>query len=987
MGLLQRRSVFVNDEPDVKKDKDKGRRGRKSSMPSPKSPPQVNGKELRELGTRRADVWKVADRAAKRKSLVNILRSWKKDDHNVPPPLPMPNASFSRGRDSAIPSPTSPFETRPMSHFENNGSQAGICSTFPVQQGPAYASSVVLPDFIPGPRRFYGQGGAGPATSTSSFGASRSTLHLSSPAHRYGTVNGPPSPMNISGPIHLSNPPPMPSSGPMTISGPIPGIGDVPPTRYNDFVVPPPSEIGVALTPPPESPHSTLKKRESRQRIARLSTQTTQTMTTASTHASSNTSQSNHSAVPMPRSAAHSRRQSAQVAGQQVGGSPDGQTRPPQSGEASSRQSVQTIKPATVASRVHSTRASEADFLVDAEIAALLTEAQLPPPLEMPGVAAARAALEGHNGIPPAPEPWPPVPTHNPSPMPPRRSSAKPEMTGLPPPPRQSFTSLRPPPRSTPDPMPSYTSSSTSSTSTPTMHTPPTHTPTSPSPPTERLPAPSSPRPDSLLSTASWGSSAATRIGRGNGRVEHSSLPWMRRDSSPNTDVSMSGYDTGIEQMEALDETPKKQQQNGGGKGGDDESMRSTSSLSHCPTALLSPASSVAHSPSNSGSDYTSLGLGVIVPGPRAVTPSREIAGLKTRNSVLETTNARLEAELRKARSDAGLRSRSTSMYSIHSALTVRDDTSVGWPNHPLSVYSNKDLDLAMPALVAEIDQLKRSGAMLQAELQAVKSQVSLLLPPTPLELAKTEEQDGYVHGEGYVPSESYVPPKGHLQEIHSDLDSNLHESDADDERDTPTPHALQGTGNGHTRQPSAGHSDMDNSVSSHYSNSSNYSSSSTDSASPLTPDTSTDWPVLPPIMSLAHDSEGADSVLTGSGFAGDRSSVISVTSGGAPLTKLPVRTHSRRGAPNARVAPLNVNKANALRANGSDPTTPKARPRGPRSSMQPPPRGALTPRSTMSPRTSVYNMGNGIAPPPRPPRRRPVTTAVQRDTIVEVGA
>jgi cell division protein FtsB len=350
---------------------------------------------------------------------------------------------------------------------------------------------------------------------------------------------------------------------------------------------------------------------------------------------------------------------------------------------------------------------------------------------------------------------------------------------------------------------------------------------------------------------------------------------------------------------------------------------------------VCEPLSPGLLSPSASG-DF-GLGLGVIVPGPRNPSPTREIQGLKSRNSVLEATNSRLEAELRQARSNPGLRaSVAASMYSI-SSLAVRDDMSIGWTSH-----NGSCLDLAMPALVAEIDQLKRSGAALQAELQGLKSQVSLLLPPTPHELAETEMRDGYVHGEKYVPSAGYAPPPGRVQEL---------ASDADDERDeTPTPR----------RQDS-----LSSDIETAESYSSAYSTSSADSASPLTPDTSTDWPALPNITELTL------------GKAGDRSSVISLTRGGAPLTKLPPRGHARQ---RSRIAPVNVTQANAC-VPGSDPTTPKATTpkarRAQRNSLQP------TPRSAVTPRTSMFNMGTAV-PPPRPPRRRPV--AVPRE-IVEVAA
>ncbi len=47
MGLLQRRSVFVNDEPKAEPSFKKGR-GRKASMPSSKPPEIDKDKELRE---------------------------------------------------------------------------------------------------------------------------------------------------------------------------------------------------------------------------------------------------------------------------------------------------------------------------------------------------------------------------------------------------------------------------------------------------------------------------------------------------------------------------------------------------------------------------------------------------------------------------------------------------------------------------------------------------------------------------------------------------------------------------------------------------------------------------------------------------------------------------------------------------------------------------------------------------------------------------
>ncbi|BEI83381.1 hypothetical protein CcaverHIS002_0312490 [Cutaneotrichosporon cavernicola] len=221
---------------------------------------------------------------------------------------------------------------------------------------------------------------------------------------------------------------------------------------------------------------------------------------------------------------------------------------------------------------------------------------------------------------------------------------------------------------------------------------------------------------------------------------------------------------------------------------------------------------------------------------------------------------------------------------------------SIGWSSH-----NGSCLDLAMPALVAEIDQLKRSSAALQAQLTGLKSQVSLLLPPTPHEVAETEERDGYVHGEMYIPSASYAPP--------------------------PLEHGQH--------------------------------------VPPLTPDTSADWPTLPNITELTLD-----------GKAGDRSSVISMTRGGAPLTKLPPRGHTRS---RSRLAPVNISKANAC-VPGSDPTTPRATTpkarRAQRNSLQPPPRSAVTPR------TPTFSMGTAV-PPPRPPRRRPVN--VPRE-IVEVA-
>ncbi|BEJ14219.1 hypothetical protein CspHIS471_0313930 [Cutaneotrichosporon sp. HIS471] len=911
MGLLQRRSVFVHDEVngDTKGDCSfKKARGRKVSMPSLK--PLVTDKE-KEL--------------PKRKSFVNILRPWRKDNNAGPvPALPLPHTPYARGRDSVLDSPTSPMgpaTTRPASQV---ASQAGICSTFP---RPAYPSSVTLPNFIPGPRRFYNQGGA--VDSTSSFGASRSTLHLSAqPSY----AHYPPSPVP-----------------PMTISSPIPGIGDVPPTRYNDYfqpAPPPPGEIGVALTPPDAK---SLVKRESRQRI-RLSTQTTHTVMSSSTH----TSHTSHT-ILAPTS--HNGLSSTSP--------PASQNSHGHSPLASNRQSTATIKPLKRQSK-GSKRASEADFLLDAEVAAAFSGSTSQPSDEIPpvpGIPAALAALEGRNTddrMPPLNNAEPEREQHERSPRavmsmlpqprkskipvpqrihsmlpvpPPRRSSAMAEKRHPPPPP-QSFPSLRPPPRMV-DPAGLRTNASS----------PRTASPGTSSSPGERLPVPASPRPDSLLSTASWGSSAGHRISGLPGRVQRGSIPW-RYSPGGTPDLSAGSEGEGVGALE-----DKKNPHSAHCKG-DDESMRSTSSLSHCPTALLSPVSSVGDTPlsppvngngmlSPSTSGDFGLGLGTIIPGPRNRSPTREIAGLQTRNSVLEATNCRLEAELRQARSNPGLRSSiATSMYSI-SSLAIRDDMSIGWSSH-----NGSCLDLAMPALVAEIDQLKRSSAALQAQLKGLKSQVSLLLPPTPHEVAETEERDGYVHGEMYIPSASYAPPPVRVQELGSD-------ADADDERDTPTPR----------RREDSLSSDMENSVASH---ASTYSSSSMDSASPLTPDTSADWPTLPNITELTLD-----------GKAGDRSSVISMTRGGAPLTKLPPRGHARS---RSRVAPVNISKANACMP-GSDPTTPRATTpkarRAQRNSLQPPPRSAVTPR------TPMFNMGTAV-PPPRPPRRRPVN--VPRE-IVQVAA
>ncbi|GMK53423.1 hypothetical protein CspeluHIS016_0100090 [Cutaneotrichosporon spelunceum] len=934
MGMLQRRSVFVNDEPKGEPSFKKSR-GRKVSMPSSKRP--VIDKEEKEL--------------PKRKSFVNILRPWKKDNNaGAPvPALPLSDTPYAHGRGSVATSPTSPispFPPRPGSHF---GSQAGICSTFP---RPAYPSSVTLPNFLPG-RRVYNGGGA--ADSTSSFGASRSTLYLSAGYPSY--AHYPPSP-----------------ALPMTISSPIPGIGDVPPTRYNDFQAPPPAaaplvpsvpptpgEIGVALT---SQEAASLGKRESRQRI-RLSTQTTHTVTTSSTHTShtshtvlSSTSQTALSSTS-PSSSQHS----------------DGH-----SPLASNRQSTVTIKPLKRQSK-GSKRASEADFLLDAEVAAafsgsaLALSDEIPP---VPGIPAALAALEGRKPDDRSPEPRSRIPEprerilepreteaereqqhkrspravvsmrpeprkskipvpqpriHSMLPVPPaRRSSAMSAKSekSLPPPPRQSFASLRPPPRAV------DSSGLRANSTSPRTRSPGTSA--------ERFPAPASPRPDSLLSTASWGSSASNLLSGRPGRVERGSLPW-RESPGGTPDLSTGSESEGVEALEDKKITCVRM--------GDDESLRSSSSLSHCPTGLLSPVSSACdrplspptnrvrlHSPSIS-SDF-GLGLGTIVPGPRKASPTREIAGLKSRNSVLEVTNSRLEAELRQARSNPGLRSAlTTSMCSI-SSMAIRDDLSVRWSSH-----NGSCLDLAMPALVAEIDELKRSSVALQAQLTGLKSQVSLLLPPTPHELAETEVRDGYVHGEMYIPSASYAPPAS--SRVVPGARGFVSDADADDERETPNP-----------RRQDCVSSDFEASVSA-TSHSSAYSISSLDSSSPLTPDTSANWPAMLSMTELKLDSK-----------AGDRSSVVSMTRGGAPLTKLPARGAVRA---RSRIAPVNVTIANTC-APGSDPTTPKAR-RAQRNSLQPTPRSAVTPRST------VFNMGTAV-PPPRPPRRRPVN--VPRE-IVDVAA
>lgn len=176
-------------------------------------------------------------------------------------------------------------------------------------------------------------------------------------------------------------------------------------------------------------------------------------------------------------------------------------------------------------------------------------------------------------------------------------------------------------------------------------------------------------------------------------------------------------------------------------------------------TTSSTTASSLAPSPS---------------PAVRSASTRREIASLRDRNNNLEVTNARLTAELGRVRSEVSLRSsfqsgaNTPNSFMINdgefkkssllppggvdvaansarasyraSSLTVRDERSSRRASAISRLTAQPGTyDLSVPTLLAEIDSLRRNSERLQAELHAVRSQVNLLFPPTPAEMAEKE--------------------------------------------------------------------------------------------------------------------------------------------------------------------------------------------------------------------------------------------------------
>lgn len=299
------------------------------------------------------------------------------------------------------------------------------------------------------------------------------------------------------------------------------------------------------------------------------------------------------------------------------------------------------------------------------------------------------------------------------------------------------------------------------------------------------------PRPDSLLSTASWASAASgprlhahdgVRVHRA-GSMSDSIMGSVSESISGSISGGDSSMDDSVEDLRTVEDCGPMLPIRVGADPRNSlivihpQDPITPKSHQFPPSALLAPPSSFAdgtpgsiYSNTSASSSNTDLHDSANSRTPtasriklmRSPSATREIDTLRTRNSLLEVTNARLEADLKKARSDVSLRPGNASIYSSarpgtkrdsasttktatankrDSALTIRDD-GAGIYSQMNAGGGRSQADLAVPALLSEIELLKRSGAQLQAELQAVRSQVSLLFPPTPAEMAEQEARD-----------------------------------------------------------------------------------------------------------------------------------------------------------------------------------------------------------------------------------------------------
>lgn len=440
-------------------------------------------------------------------------------------------------------------------------------------------------------------------------------------------------------------------------------------------------------------------------------------------------------------------------------------------------------------------------------------------------------------------------------------------------------------------------------------------------------------RPESLLSTVSWGSAASSQAQktlRPMERVERSPSPRaasIPEEHQDDTREDLSEQTTPVgrgKSLQTLDVAASM------------SSAVSYKGISNLLTPVTSSFSGLSPSPS-----YSDLSDGMRTPsasthGVLTRTPSsiREIQTLKMRNSTLEVHNARLEFEVMRAAQRPA-----SSYHDLRSSIETSSDG------------TNYNYDYAVPALLAEIDALKRNGQMLQAELFAVKSQVSLLFPPTPSELSKQEQE--LAEAEGYP-----FTPKHEIPADSPPPDDDRSSSPTPTDTTTPTIRPVDS-------MPSM-------LIESCPSPCSSYSHSSRSSVAPLTPDTSHEWSplVLPPARrdsTVVHKETLEENAELDTAGLDAR---LMTTSSGTPLTNLPPRVASKQ--PSARMAAQIAAAPGLQRPRSQQPLRAQVEMEKPRPAtvVDAPSVPTVAEEVPPAPKVAPVATASASPAPPRPPRR-----------------
>lgn len=550
------------------------------------------------------------------------------------------------------------------------------------------------------------------------------------------------------------------------------------------------------------------------------------------------------------------------------------------------RLSVQTLRP----------MASDSSFFKDAEIAALLSDASLPPASTSPSKQSTRSitprpSQARHEATASFDTPPPPLP-EKPKNMVIRRSRKIKSVIEAPTPivPRSELSQIGPSKQEEVKRVPSFTEESR---------------------PREQKSEVPEPRPESLLSTASWGSAASARALKALRPVE-------RNDRTP------SPQQENGDKLEDLSDSTTPQ---ASGSNNLQTPARSamTSAVSYTGiSGLLTPqAAYQGLSPSNSYSDlsdgmrtptYPSSGL------MRTPSSIREIQSLRMRNSTLEVHNARLEFEVMKAAQ------RPLSSYTSRNSIDTLSDT-------------NYNYDFAVPTLLAEIEALKRNGQRLKAELYGLKSQVSLLLPPPsePAESEQEHEQEPAPEPESVIAEETEADlavrdPFTPTREI--PMDSPPPSAPDNDDCDTPS-----GTPTPRLRAADLDTATPTDLIESCPSPSSSYTHSSRSSVAPLTPDTSHEWsPLVLPAQ--ARDSMHQKEMTAVDEVSINQKETLAIddvdssldarlmtTVSGTPLTNLPPRVASKLPGARTIASASGIPRTRSQQMLRAEPVEAKARP------------------------------------------------------------